>query len=198
MIKRVVVGRSESQGRRLLAMVVVVAMVGSWLVLALPVSATQAAGNPTLVLETAKGAIEIELLRSDAPKSVDYIVALVEKGFYRGQRFHRAERSLVQVGDIASRDVTKKAWWGRSMNTPTIGVAEISKKLVHARGMVGLAHSGNATLANSQFYIMKVADMSLNGKYALIGRVRAGMPTVDTLSIGDVIKNATLKEAAPK
>jgi cyclophilin family peptidyl-prolyl cis-trans isomerase len=139
-------------------------------------------------------------LRGDSPKSVDYIVDLVQKGFYRGQRFHRSERSLVQVGDVTSRDVTKKAWWGRNMHTPTIGVAEISKKLIHVRGTVGLAYAqgGSPASANSQFYIMKEAGPSLNGKYTIIGRVRVGMPTVDTIQIGDVIKNATIKEAAPK
>lgn len=186
------------------AMVAVVALAGSGLVFAWPAAAPetrpaiQAAANPTLVLDTAKGVIEIELLRGDAPKSVDYIVDLVGKGFYRGQRFHRSEPALVQVGDVTSRDVTKKAWWGRNMHTPTIGVAEISKKLIHVRGIVGLAHSGNATMANSQFYIMKQASPSLNGKYTIIGRVRVGMPTVDTIQIGDVIKNATIKEAVPK
>jgi peptidylprolyl isomerase len=158
----------------------------------------QAAGNPTLVLDTAKGSIEIELLRGDAPKSVDYIVDLVQKGFYRGQRFHRAEPSLVQVGDVTSRDVTKKEWWGRNVHTPTIGVAEISKKLIHVRGIVGLAHSGNPAQAHSQFYILKQSSPSLNGKYTIIGRVRVGMPTVDTIQIGDVLKLATIKEAVPK
>ena len=182
----------------------VVMLAGSGLVLARPASvpkvtpSIQATGNPMLVLDTAKGTIEIELLQGDAPKSVAYIVDLVKKGFYRGQRFHRSEPALVQVGDVTSRDVTKKDWWGRNMHTPTIGVAEISKKLIHVRGIVGLAHSGNATLANSQFYIMKQSSPSLNGKYTIIGRVKVGMPTVDTIQIGDVIKNTTIKEAAPK
>ncbi len=192
--------------RIVLGMMAFVTLGGSTLVLAWPVagpnadseSAIQAAANPILVLDTAKGTIEIELLRGDAPRSVDYIVDLVEKNFYRGLRFHRAERGLVQVGDVTSRDVSKKAWWGRNMHTPTIGVAEISKKLIHVRGMVGLAHSGNAALANSQFYILKEASPSLNGKYALIGRVRVGMPAVDTIEVGDVIKQATIKAAAPK
>ena len=185
---------------------VLVACVGSGLVLARPAasfeaaSAAQAAGNPILVLDTAKGSIEIELLQNEAPKSVEYIVDLVKKGFYRGQRFHRSERSLVQVGDIQSRDVTKKAYWGRNMHTPTIGVAEISKKLIHVRGSVGLAYAqgGTPASANSQFYIMKEASPSLNGKYAIIGRVKVGMPTVDTIEIGDLIKQATIKEATPK
>ena len=190
--------------RRILTGIVATAVLaGSGLVLARPAASgsapsMQTAGNPTLVLDTAKGTIEIELLRGDAPKSVDYIADLVRKGHYRGQRFHRSESALVQVGDITSRDVTKKAWWGRNMHTPTIGVAEISKNLIHVRGIVGLAHAGNAAMANSQFYIMKQSSPSLNGKYTIIGRVRVGMPTVDTIQIGDVIKNATIKEAAPK
>ena len=190
-----------------LGLMVFVALAGSGLVMAWSSAAptveaepvNQAAGNPTLVLDTAKGMIEIELLRGDAPKSVDYIVALVEKNFYRGLRFHRAEPALVQVGDAISRDVSKKAWWGRSGGvTPAIGVAEISKKLIHVRGMVGLAHTGNPEFASSQFYIMKQTSNSLNGKYALIGRVRVGMPTVDTLDVGDVLKQATIKAAVPK
>ncbi|MBK9242375.1 MAG: peptidylprolyl isomerase [Acidobacteria bacterium] len=200
------VGRPEPQGRQLLLIMASVVVAGSALVLALPapavgpapVPASQAAGNPTLVLDTVRGVIEIELLRGDAPKSVDFIVALVEKNFYRGLRFHRAERGLVQVGDSASRDVTRKDWWGRSAPTSTIGVAEISKKLIHVRGIVGLAHTGNPQLAGSQFYIMKEASPSLNGKYTIIGRVRVGMPVVDTLKFADVLKQATIKEAAPK
>jgi cyclophilin family peptidyl-prolyl cis-trans isomerase len=154
----------------------------------------QATGNPILVLDTAKGTIEIELLRGDAPKSVDYIVDLVHKNFYRGQRFHRSEAALVQVGDVTSRDVTKKEWWGRSGSpVPAIGVAEISRKLIHVRGIVGLAHTGNPAAANSQFYIMKDSSPGLNGKYTIIGRVKVGMPTVDTIKVGDVLKNATIK-----
>ena len=188
--------------RFVLGLMAFVALAGSGLVLAWPApeagAPIQAAGNPTLVLDTAKGVIEIELLQGDAPRSVEYIVDLVKKGFYRGQRFHRSESALVQVGDVTSRDVTKKAWWGRNVHTPTIGVAEISKKLIHVRGIVGLAHSGNAAQAHSQFYIMKQSSPSLNGKYTIIGRVKVGMATVDTIQVGDVVKNATIKEAAPK
>lgn len=187
--------------RFVMGMMAFVVLAGGGLVLALPAPASetrtvsQAAGSPTLVLDTVKGVIEIELLRGDAPKSVDYIVALVQKNFYRGLRFHRAERGLVQVGDATSRDVSKQAWWGRNVHTPTIGVAEISKKLIHVRGTVGLAYAagGNPEFANSQFYIMKEASPSLNGKYTIIGRVRVGMPVVDTLKVGDVLKQATIK-----
>ena len=182
---------------RIRSVMAIVALAG--IGLAWPVSGqTPPAANPILVLDTAKGVIEIELLRGDAPKSVDYIVALVRKNFYRGLRFHRVERMLVQVGDPTSRDVSKKAWWGRTGTTPTVGIAEISRRLTHVRGTVGLAHVGDPKYASSQFYIMKDASTSLNGKYAIIGRVRAGMPVVDQIQAADVLKQATIKGAAPK
>jgi cyclophilin family peptidyl-prolyl cis-trans isomerase len=149
--------------------------------------------NPVLVLETVKGTIEIELLRQDAPKTVEYITGLVKKGFYRGLRFHRAERTLVQIGDPNSRNVTRRNMWGQTGSTPTVGVLEASRRQSHTRGAVGLAHSGNAEYASSQFYIMKVPSPSLDGKYTVFGRVRSGMDVVDKLAFEDVLKLATLK-----
>ncbi|MDA1306614.1 MAG: peptidylprolyl isomerase [Acidobacteria bacterium] len=153
-----------------------------------------AAKNPILVLETAKGTIEIELRRQDAPQTVEYIIGLVKKNFYRGLRFHRVERSLVQVGDPTSRDVSRKAWWGKTGTTPTVGVEEFKSGIGHVRGAVGLAHSGNAKFASSQFYIMKAASPGLNGKYTIFGRVTSGMAIVDGLQVADVLKLATIRE----
>src|SRR4051794_18755474 len=65
-----------------------------------------------LVLETARGTIEIETYPEEAPKTVARVVELVKKNFYNGQRFHRAEPNFViQVGDPVSRDVSREAWW---------------------------------------------------------------------------------------
>lgn len=152
-----------------------------------------AAGNPVLVLDTSKGTIEIELLRQAAPKTVEYIIGLVNRNFYRGLRFHRAERTLVQIGDPNSRNVTRRNIWGQTGTTPTVGVLEAARGVSHTRGAVGLAHSGNAEYASSQFYIMKVASPSLDGKYTVFGRVRSGMDVVDRIAFEDVLKLATVK-----
>jgi len=151
------------------------------------------AKDPVLVLETVKGTIEIQLFRSEAPKSVDHIVELAKRSFYRGQRFHRAEKSLVQVGDPQSRDMSKEAYWGNGNSGSPIGVFERSKKRTHVRGTVGLGHSGNPAGADSQFYIMKAASSSLDGKYAIVGQVVAGMAVVDKIEVGDMIRNTILK-----
>jgi cyclophilin family peptidyl-prolyl cis-trans isomerase len=161
-----------------------------------------AAPNPVVVLETAKGVIEIELFAADAPKSTAHILDLVRQGFYRGQRFHRVQASLAQVGDPGSRNVQLEGSWGSGSSGNPIGVGEISKKWTHVRGAVGLAHVGDdaasAKYADSQFYIMKTASPSLDGKYAVIGRVTKGMDVVDKLVKGDVLKNVTIRAAAPK
>lgn len=149
--------------------------------------------NPVLVLETSKGTIEIELFPREAPKTVEHIMALVKRNFYRGQRFHRAEKTVVQIGDPASRDMTRQAWWGRTNTGEPIGVAEFSKRATHVRGAVGMAHAGEAKYATTQFYILKQAVPEFDGKYTVFGRVRSGLAVVDALQVADILKAATIK-----
>jgi cyclophilin family peptidyl-prolyl cis-trans isomerase len=152
-----------------------------------------AAADPVLVLETAKGAIQIQLFQKEAPKSIEHMLALVKRSFYRGQRFHRVTPMLVQVGDPQSRDMSRRDYWGNGNSGNPIGVFEWSKKRTHVRGAVGLAHSGNPLGADSQFYIMKGATSSLDGKHAVIGQVIAGMAVVDKIEVTDMIKNTVVK-----
>jgi cyclophilin family peptidyl-prolyl cis-trans isomerase len=153
-----------------------------------------AAPDPILVFETAKGTIEIRLFKSEAPKSVDHLLELMKRSFYRGQRFHRVLPSLAQVGDPTSRDMSRKDYWGSSNSGNPIGVFELSKKRSHVRGAVGLAHSGgNPLSADSQIYIMKTASPGLDGKHAIVGQVISGMAVVDKIVVTDMIKNATVK-----
>jgi peptidyl-prolyl cis-trans isomerase B (cyclophilin B) len=153
---------------------------------------------PTLLLDTAKGVIEIEMYPADAPKSVARIVELANKGFYRGQRIHWVQPGVVQFGDPRSRDMTKESTWGLGGSGPSgsirpIGVAEISKR-PFARGTVGLAYRSNQKAdGDSQMFILTGANPALNGKYALIGHVTKGMAIADKLEKSDAIKNVTLK-----
>ena len=161
-------------------------------------SAAPPPGPPVLVLETAKGTIEIELSPADAPKTVEQVLRLVRKGFYRGLRFHRAEASLVQIGDPRSRDMSWRDSWGRESSGSPVGVAEVSKRLKHVRGTVAMANSGDPAYSDSQFYIMKRPSPSLDGKYTIIGHVTTGMAVVDQLAVADVLKNIYVKGEGPK
>ena len=156
------------------------------------------AAGPVLVIETAKGVIEIETF-SDAPKSVERFVELARKGFYWGQRFHWVQPGIVQTGDPLSRDLTKRKEWGtggsgmRGAIKP-IGVAETSKRKFE-RGIVGYAYRTDRKpeTADSQFFILTGPNPALNGKYAPLGRVTKGIEIVDKIQMDDLIKNITVK-----
>lgn len=152
--------------------------------------------GPVVVLETARGTVEFETYPEDAPKTVAGILALVTKGFYDGLRFHRAEPDfLVQIGDPATRDLSKQEWWGRGGAGQPIGVAEITKKRRHVRGAVAMAYAGNnPKAADSQFYIVLQPAPKLDARYTVFGRVITGMEVVDRLQRTDVLTRAFVKE----
>ena len=69
--------------------------------------------GPVIVVETTKGAFEFETYPNDAPKTVAHIVDLVKRGFYDGQRVHRAIPGFViQWGDPQSRDAAQTSRLG--------------------------------------------------------------------------------------
>ena len=151
--------------------------------------------GPIIVLETVKGTIEIETYPEEAPKTVARIVELVQKNFYNGLRFHRADANFViQIGDPVSRDMSRQSWWGRQGSGKPIGVAEISKKRRNGVGAVGMGHSGAAKDADSQFYITRRVAPELDGKYTVFGKVLKGMDVVAKIQRGDILKRAYLKE----
>lgn len=160
------------------------------------VQPTPGAG-PVVVIETAKGTIEFETYPDDAPKTVENFLALVKKGFYNGQRFHRVEPGFViQAGDPQTRDMTKRDRWGRgdyAGSGKPIGVAEFSKKHLHTKGAVAMAHAGDAARADSQFYITLAPKPALDGKYAVFGRVISGTDVPAKIEVGDILKRVYVK-----
>jgi peptidyl-prolyl cis-trans isomerase B (cyclophilin B) len=151
--------------------------------------------GPILVIETAKGAIEIETYPEEAPKTVAHILALVKRGFYPGLRFHRAEPNFViQFGDPQTRDMSKQDSWGRGNSGKPIGAAEITKKRRHGPGAVGIGHSGSAKDGDSQIYITLRAAPSLDGRYTVFGQVVKGLDVAAKIQKADVIKKVSVKE----
>jgi len=151
------------------------------------------APGPVVVIETSKGIITLETYPSEAPKTVENFVKLVKANFYNRQHFHRAESFVIQVGDPNSKDLAKKDVWGRRGNGNPLGVAEISKKLKHKKGAVGMAHAGDPAKADSQFYITRQAGKIPEGKYAIFGQVTSGMDVVDKIEVGDTVKRMYIK-----
>jgi peptidyl-prolyl cis-trans isomerase B (cyclophilin B) len=160
---------------------------------ATPAAKAPAAG-PIVVFETEKGTFEFETYPSEAPKTVAHIVGLVNKRFYNGQRVHRVVPNFViQLGDPNSRDMTKKAMWGTGGSGSPIGVAEFSKTLRHAPGIVSMAHAGDPTKADSQFFVVTGRASHLDGKHQIFGKITSGMDVVLKIAPGDRILRATVK-----
>ena len=127
-----------------------------------------------------------------------HIVDLVKRGFYDGQRFHRAVPGfVVQWGDPQSRDLSKEALWGRgpaAASGSAVGAAEISKKRTHVKGAVAMAHPGNAALADSQMYVTLEERDDLDGKYAVFGHVISGLDVLETDSAGRCDQSRVVRE----
>jgi len=149
---------------------------------------------PVIVLETARGTIEIETYPTEAPKSVEHILALAKNSFYRGLRFHWVQPGVIQVGDPSSRDMTKQDAWGKGGSGAPIGVAEPSKR-PFVRGSVGLAYRQDQrpVAADSQIFILRIPNPALNNKYAMIGHVIKGMEVADKIEMTDLIKGVSVK-----
>jgi peptidyl-prolyl cis-trans isomerase B (cyclophilin B) len=153
---------------------------------------------PVLVVETTKGTFEIETYPNEAPKTVAHVVDLVKRGFYDGQRVHRALPAfVVQWGDPRSRDTALSGEWGlgaAASSGSAIGAAEISRKRTHTMGAVAMAHAGIPAQADSQMFVTLADRPDLNGKYAVFGRVVTGEDVPARLERGDLIRRMYLKE----
>jgi cyclophilin family peptidyl-prolyl cis-trans isomerase len=177
---------------------IVLAVLG-WVAVAVPGrTIAQTAGGPVVVVETPKGAFSFETFPEDAPATVAHIVALVRSGFYDGQRVHRALPGFVaQFGDPQSRDVAKRALWGRGAAASSghpVGVAEFTTKHTHGKGAVGMAHMGDPAGADSQIYITLADRPDLDNRYVVFGQLISGEDVPETLQLGDEITRVYLKE----
>ena len=178
------------------------AMLTAFLVCALqtgPFVAAQGGGEgPVIVVDTSKGTFSFETYPNEAPKTVAHVVELVKRGFYDGQRFHRAAPGFViQWGDPQSQDLVKEADWGRGAAASSgkpIGVAEITKKRTHTKGAVAMAHAGYPALADSQLYVTLANRPDLNGKYTVFGHIVSGEAVTERIQKGDVIEKMYVKE----
>ena len=133
----------------------------------------------TLIIETAPGAIFIELDTDLAPKHAERLKQLAREGYYDNVPFHRViDGFMAQTGDGQHGNGTGGSSY------PDLK-AEFSD-VPFERGTVGMARKGgNDHSANSQFFIMFDEGSFLNGQYTVIGEVVAGMDVVDKLQRGE-------------
>jgi cyclophilin family peptidyl-prolyl cis-trans isomerase len=184
--------------KKAVAVLTVVAICGVTLRSQLLRVAAQAPPAPVIAVDTSKGTFMIETYPDQAPATVAHVVALVKRGFYDGQRVHRALPGfLVQFGDPQSRNLDARPMWGRGAAAASgipVGVAEVSNKRTHRPGAVGLSHPGVPTAADSQIYVMLDRRPDLDGRYAVFGQVISGEDVPSSLDVGDLIVRVYLRD----
>ena len=135
----------------------------------------------TIVMETSKGKVVIELLPDLAPKHVTRIKELAREKFYDGVVFHRViDGFMAQTGDPTGTGM------GGS-EKPDLE-AEFSN-VSHVRGTCSMARSQNPNSANSQFFICFEDAPWLNKQYSVWGLVIEGMDIVDKIKRGEPVKD---------
>jgi cyclophilin family peptidyl-prolyl cis-trans isomerase len=126
---------------------------------------------PRVAIGTIQGDIVIELFAADAPLTVHNFLALVERGYYAGTRWHRVVPGFVlQDGDPR----------GDGSGGPGHTIRDELNRHRYHRGTVGMALSGPDT-GGSQFFITLAAQPHLDAGYTIFGHVAAGMAAADRM-----------------
>ncbi|MDJ0513495.1 MAG: peptidylprolyl isomerase [Methyloceanibacter sp.] len=134
--------------------------------------------NPedTLIIETSKGNVVVEMRPDLAPNHVARIKELARQGFYDGVPFHRViEGFMAQTGDPTG---TGAGGSGQKLT------AEFNAE-PHTRGAVSMARAQSPDSADSQFFICFDDATFLDRKYTVWGRVIEGMENVDQINRGE-------------
>ena len=134
------------------------------------------------VLTLQAGEVEIALLPEAAPATVARFVALAERHFYDGLRFHRVVPGfVVQTGDPRADGYGGPGYAQRCEDN----------RVPYERGTVGMALAGRDT-GGSQFFVAQAAEPHLDGRYTAFGRVVRGMDLIDKLLVNDVLTSVRI------
>jgi peptidylprolyl isomerase len=130
----------------------------------------------TLIIETTKGPVTVELRPDLAPNHVARIKELARQGFYDGVVFHRViDGFMAQTGDPTG---TGRGGSGQKLRAEFNGEP-------HTRGAVSMARAQSPDSADSQFFICFDDATFLDRQYTVWGRVIDGMDNVDKLARGE-------------
>jgi peptidylprolyl isomerase len=181
----------------------------------------------TLVIDTTKGQVIVELIPEAAPEHVARIKELARAKFYDGLSFFRViDDFMAQTGDPQNTgmggsdkpDLKAEFTFRRGKDSPIAfyvsgpeqvagflrslpvvseadaGMATAADGKVLAAGLfcpgvAGMARAGDPDSANSQFFLMRQSNMSLNAQYTAFGRVLAGLDVVRAINVGEPPEN---------
>ncbi len=148
-------------------------------------AAAAGAAPLSVVFETSKGSITIQLEADKTPVTSANFANLVKRGYYDGQVFHRViDGFMMQGGDPTG---TGRGGPGYQFQD------EFDDSLKHTGpGILSMANAGPGT-NGSQFFITFAAQPHLDGRHSVFGKVTAGMDVVTKIKQGDKLVSAKLE-----
>jgi cyclophilin family peptidyl-prolyl cis-trans isomerase len=153
-----------------------------------------AAGNPTVVMQTSQGTIEIELWPDKAPISVKNFLSYADQGFYDGTIFHRVIKGFMIQGGGLDKEMKKKTTAGPIKN-------EADNGLKNTTGTIAMARTPPVDSATSQFFINTVDNQALDHAgpgsrfgYAVFGKVVSGSDVVQAIESTQTTVRAGMKD----
>ncbi len=183
--------------------------------------------NNTLVIETTKGQVVVEMYPQLAPNHVVRMVTLARQHFYDGLIFHRViENFMDQTGDpkgdgsggstlpnikgeftirhdasfpmtVASRPAGSLIGFVGAMPVQSqvdelMAISNDGKTQawgLYCQGVLGMARDNDVDSANSQFFLMRDPNPSLEKNYTAFGAVLTGLDVVRKIKIGSPAVN---------
>jgi peptidyl-prolyl cis-trans isomerase A (cyclophilin A) len=136
--------------------------------------------NPTVVIKTSLGKIEVVLYKDKAPISVDNFLQYVKDKTYAGTIFHRViPNFMIQGGGFDAK------FQRRTTRAPIKNEADNGLK--NKRGTLAMARTGEVNSATNQFFINLKDNTFLDHGvrdfgYAIFGKVTKGMKVVDAIA----------------
>jgi peptidyl-prolyl cis-trans isomerase B (cyclophilin B) len=160
-----------------------------------------------VTIKTNRGDIKLDVYGSKAPITVGNFVYLINRGFYKGIKFHRViEDFMIQTGDPNTKGTVDKDFvydpQKNPNNLPIAGTGgpgykfedEFNGDLKFDKpGVLAMANSG-ANTNGSQIFITHLETPWLNGKHTIFGRVVSGQNIVNSIKQGDEIKDIIIEK----
>ena len=151
-----------------------------------------------MILKLKDGDVKIELFPDVAPKHVERIKFLADKGEYNNVVFHRViEGFMAQTGDVQFGNSSNDNYDLRRVGTGGSSLPDLKSEfsdLPHDRGVLSMARSQDPNSANSQFFICFKAAPFLDRQYTVFGKVVEGMEFVDMIKKGDSNNNGSVSD----
>jgi peptidylprolyl isomerase len=132
--------------------------------------------NPTVVIKTTQGDIEIVLFNDVAPKTVENFLTHAKDHYYDGTIFHRVIPGfMIQGGDPLGTGTGGDSIWGTTFKDEFSPSHKFDKK-----GILAMANRGPNT-NGSQFFITTGKADWLNNKHTIFGEVTKGYDILEKI-----------------